>query len=365
MKKRLAVLIAAAMLVTSMPFFAFAGDEEPAANGGEPIVSEEGGETGETGGTVIFNDWNEDHTVYYDENGNALTGVVKEIDGKMYFFSSAGVLDMSDGWKTAADGTYYVSSGSIVTSPIRIAGSTTVTKKTKIYYNKKKKKWQTKKIKKAKTKYKITNSTVNTNYLYMFGTDGKLIKTTGLYTYNGSEYYGLGGGVLQTGWAAIGNNAMYFYPNNGSMAKGTKVGYLNVPANGRLGQAYAMGVRQLNKSGWDLKKAYKFSYKIKYQGRWYRAKDSETYAIKGFSKNKGNCYVMAATFYIQAKLLGYDVHQVEGKVGIWPHSWTVIMQDGKEWIYDPNFKNETRRNGWKIWYGKKRTWKYSKYHKMN
>lgn len=377
MKKRLAVLIAAAMLVTSMPFFAFAGDEEPAANGGEPIVSEEGGETGETGGTgeigedgqtgetVIFNGWNEDHTVYYDENGNALAGVVKDIDGKLYFFNSSGVLDMSDGWKTAADGTYYVSSGAIVTSPVRIAGSKTVTKKVKLYYNKKKKKWQTKKIKKAKTKYKTTKSVVKTNYLYMFGTDGKLRKNTGLYTYNGREYYGLGGGVLKTGWAAIGNNAMYFNPANGSMAKNTTVGYLKVPANGRLGQAYAMGVRQLNKSGWTLKKAYKFSYKLKYQGRWYRAKDSETYAIKGFGKHKGNCYVMAATFYIQAKLLGYDVHQVQGKVGIWPHSWTVIRQNGKEWIYDPNFKNETGRNGWKIWYGKRGTWKYSKYHKMN
>ena len=73
---------------------------------------------------------------------------------------------------------------------------------------------------------------------------------------------------------------------------------------------------------------------------------------------------MAATFYIMAKLLGYDVHQVAGKVDL-PHSWTVIRQDGREWVYDPNFKNETGRNGWKIYYGKKGTWKYNHYHKMN
>ena len=175
---------------------------------------------------------------------------------------------------------------------------------------------------------------------------------------------GLGGGVIKTGWAAIGNNAMYFDKDTGFMAKDKKIGYLKVPKNGRLGKAYALGVRQLDKSGWSLKKAYKFSYKIKYQGRSYRAKNSETYAIKGFTKKKGNCYVMAATFYIMAKLLGYDVHQVEGKVDL-PHSWTVIKENGKEWVYDPNFKNETGRNGWKIYYGKKGTWKYNHYHKMN
>ena len=57
------------------------------------------------------------------------------------------------------------------------------------------------------------------------------------------------------------------------MAKNTTVGYLKVPANGRLGKAYALGVRQLDKSGWTLRDAYTFSYKIKYQGRSYRAKN--------------------------------------------------------------------------------------------
>lgn len=341
MKKRLVILIAAAMLLTSVPFCALADDNIHAAG------------------------WNADHTVYCDESGNPLANVVRNIDGRLYYFNGAGVLDMSEGWKTVADGRYYVLSGSIVTSPVRIAGSRTVTKKTKLYYNKKKKKWQKKRIRKARTKYRTTVSAVASNDLYMFGTDGRLITDTGLYSYNGCEYYGLGGGVIKTGWAAIGSSAMYFYPANGSMAKNTTIGHLKIPENGRLGPAYAMGVTQLDKSGWSLKKAYTYSYKLKYQGRHYRAKDAETYAIKGFRKNKGNCYVMASTFYIQAKLLGYDVHQVEGRVGFNPHSWTVINQGGREWIYDPNFRNETGRNGWKIWYGKKGTWKYNSYHKMN
>ncbi|MBR3330494.1 MAG: hypothetical protein IKG25_04675 [Mogibacterium sp.] len=328
MKKRLVILIAATLLITSMPFFAFAEDEAPAA-------------------------------------GSSQANVVREVEGRLYYFDGSGEPDMTNGWKTASNGIYYVSSGQIVTSPVWIEGSKTLTKKTKLYYNKKKKKWQTKKIKKAKTKYKITEYTVKTNDLYNFNSDGRLITTKGLYLHDGNEYYGLGEGAVKTGWAAIGDSAMYFDPSTGAMAKNTTVGYLKVPANGRLGKAYALGVKQLDKSGWTLKNAYKFSYKLKYQGRWYRAKNSETYAIKGFTKHKGNCYVMAATFYIQGKLLGYDIHQVHGKVGIWPHSWTVIKENGKEWVYDPNFRNETGRNGWRIYYGKKGTWKYSKKKKMN
>ena len=181
-------------------------------------------------------------------------------------------------------------------------------------------------------------------------------------------YYGLGGGRLHTGWRAIVQKkkgyAVYFYKSSGAMAKNTKIKHLKIPKNGRLGRAYYLGIKRLDKTGWSLKSAFWWSVRMRYQGRWYRAKDSETYAIKGFTKGYGNCYCMAATFYVMAKLLGYDVHQVEGRVDL-PHSWTVIKQDGKEWVYDPNFTNETGRNGWKIYYGKKGTWRYNHYHKMN
>ncbi len=59
MKKRIAILIAAAMLVTSMPFFAFADDETPAAGGTDQT------ETTETGGTTepeVPSGWNDGHT---------------------------------------------------------------------------------------------------------------------------------------------------------------------------------------------------------------------------------------------------------------------------------------------------------------
>lgn len=331
MKKKIAILLAAALMVTSMPFYALADDGAVTADTTEQTqeavtaVEGEGAASGEAQQTV-YPCWNDDHTSYFDENGNMVTGVVK------------------------------------------IAGTKTITKKIKYYYSKKKKKWQTSKIKGAKTKYVKKKKTAAADYLYMFGEDGVLVTTKGVFTYNGEEYYGLGNGRLKTGWVAIVENkkgkAVYFSKDNGAMAKNTTIGHLKVPKNGRLGRAYYLGVKRLDKTGWSLKKAYRYSSKIKYQGRSYRAKNSETYAIKGFTKGHGNCYVMAATFYIMAKLLGYDVHQVEGKVDL-PHSWTVIKQNGKEWVYDPNFTNETGRNGYKIYYGKKGTWRYNHYHKMN
>ena len=401
MKERLAILIAAAMLITSMPFYAFAGDSavndgseqtetavnegdgtensEPAVKEGNsseeisgPVVTtgEDNGSEGQGAGTddpqpedqaaQILNGWNEDHTAYYDENGEPLTDTVKKIDDVLCYFNADGLYDTSDGWKTASEGKYYIKSGRIVTAPTKIK----VSKKVKYYYNKKTKKWQKKKISGAKTKYK----TVTGSYLYMFAKSGKLKKTKGLFKYSGKEYYGKGNGVLKTGWVAFKEKkkgkASFFNKKTGAMEKNKKVKYLKIPKSGRLGKAYYLGVKRLNKTGWSLRAAYRWSSRMRYQGRSYRAKNSETYAVKGFSKGYGNCYCMAATFYIMAKLLGYDVHQVEGRVDL-PHSWTVIRQDGRDWVYDPNFTNETGRNGWKMYYGKKGTWRYNHYHKMN
>ena len=136
MKKKLAVLIAAAILITSMPFYAFAGDET-GTDAENQLVST---------GTV-------------EETAPApATNQVITVNGKLCYYNAAGQPDMSDGWKNASNGTYFVRSGVIATSPVMMTGTQTVTKKVKVYYNKKKKKWQTKKIKGAKTKYKKKRS---------------------------------------------------------------------------------------------------------------------------------------------------------------------------------------------------------------
>lgn len=191
---------------------------------------------------------------------------------------------------------------------------------------------------------------------------------------SGNEYYAVNNsGKLATGWKAYKRgkkkklNGYYFSKTNGRMAKNTRVGHLKIPKNGRLHKAYAYGIRTLNKKGWSLKAAYNYSCRLRYYGQSYRvqgANKSERYSLRGFREKRGNCFVMASTFYIMAKLLGYNVRQVSGAVGA-PHSWTEIRQNGKIRVCDPDFQHETGRNGYKVYYGQRGTWRYAKMANLN
>lgn len=298
---------------------------------------------------------------YFGDDGIMQTGFVK-IDNSLYYFFSDGKATTAKTW-FAIEGTsvkdrYGLGGGKIAAGPYGVSSKVSYKAKVKKRY-KKRGKWRTKYVKVTRTKTVVT--------VYWFDWDnGQKGHGAGFFDDNGKSYYCKGDGVLATGWQALkrdGNlNGYYFNKSTGAMAKGTTIGHLKIPANGKLHEAYALGIQKLNKTGWSLRQAYKNSYRIKYQGRWWRQSSSEKYAMKGFKYNKGNCYVMAATFYIQAKLLGYNVRQIHGKVAYRaPHSWTQIY-NGKSWrVYDPNFRNETGRNGWNIYYGKKGTWRYTNY----
>ena len=197
--------------------------------------------------------------------------------------------------------------------------------------------------------------------LWFFDTETKALRVgkAGFAKDSDGSYYVKKSGKIATGWQAINKRAYYFSKKTGVQVKGKSVHYLKIPKKGYLGRAYDDGVKTLNKNGWSLKAAYKFSYKLTYYDRWYRTKSAEKYSYRGFEKKHGNCYVMAATFYVQAELLGYRVRMVQGKIGYWPHCWTQIKHGKKWYVYDPNFRNETHRSGWKIYYGKPGTWRYS------
>ena len=282
-----------------------------------------------------FTGWNSNHTKYLIKD--VPVKGLKKLDGSWYFFNT----------KTG----------------VRVTGWRQINKKW-YFFN-------TKSGKAFTGVHKIGKG------LYFFDENTAKAKSKGFFKDKaGKEYYSTSAkGKLATGFQALTRgkkkvkNGYYFSKKTGAMAKNTVVGHLRIPKSGRLHAAYYYGIKTLNKQGWTLKAAYKYAYKTKYQGRWYRvskktALKSEAYSIKGFTKRKGNCYVMAAQFYVMAKLLGADIRQVYGKVGL-PHSWTEIRQGGKTWVYDPNFRNETGRNGWKIWYGKKGTWRYHKKGKLN
>lgn len=352
MKKRLTLILMLTLIISMIPALAFAANEPVTDTGAVADAETDGTDTGgePVQEPTVPSGWvKENGKTYYYSKGDKVTGW-KTIKGKKYYFNSNGV--MQTGMVTIKGKVYYLKNGvkTVAEGWKKIKGNKYYGYKNGTFANKP-----------VKIKKKV----------YLFSKSGKLVKKKGLFKYNGKWYYGLGKGRLKTGWVAEGKKAMYFNEKNskktgtlGSMARNTTVGYLKIPKSGKLGYAYALGVKQLDKSGWSLWNAYVFSYRLSYGGRWYRRKTSEEYSIRGFTQGWGNCYVMAATFYIQAKLLGYDVHQVAGKVDL-PHSWTVIRQNGREWVYDPNFRNETGRNGWKIYYGKKGTWRYNSFYKMN
>ena len=68
--------------------------------------------------------------------------------------------------------------------------------------------------------------------------------------------------------------------------------------------------------------------------------------------------------------MGYDAHYVEGYVprkggGVVTHGWVEIVMNGTLYVFDPNFTNETGRNGYKITYGTSGTWRYQDYRRVS
>lgn len=71
----------------------------------------------------------------------------------------------------------------------------------------------------------------------------------------------------------------------------------------------------------------------------------EQYAMNAFEQRVGNCLNFAAAFYQIGKYLGLPIRFVQGSVlytngtyGV--HAWTLINENGKEWVYDPEAQYE-------------------------
>lgn len=120
-----------------------------------------------------------------------------------------------------------------------------------------------------------------------------------------------------------------------------------------------------------LKKAFKWSSKLPYTNISKKIKKDdkalEYYGTYGFTKNKGDCNVQAATFTLMAQVLGYDATFVRGYVpqalkngkpsNFGAHAWTTIKLSKKNYVFDPNFE-KTHKAGWKFKYGAKKHYRY-------
>ena len=146
--------------------------------------------------------------------------------------------------------------------------------------------------------------------------------------------------------------------------------FIKKPGSDTNAHKYPLAAAKLNAVGWDMQAAFKAASAIPYYGHTADMPQTadtsmEWYADYGFKNGKGNCYVMAAMFCEMAKSMGYEAHQISGKVpllagGYGPHSWVEVVVNGTTYVCDPDFTNETGYNGYMINYGQSGTWRYVK-----
>ncbi len=302
----------------------------------------------EADGTMAVNAWQRDSNgmCYLGADGRMVTGFL-EVDGKTYYLRESGakVGTRATGWQSL-NGAWYCfdGDGAMITSD-----------------------WA-----------------IDTNGMCYLGADGRLL--SGWQTIDGVTYYlnerhNGSFGVRSVRPTYI-DGKMYMFGANGALITNTQVGLLgktwNVDGNGviegYLTATSAQAAAVLDRVGWTLRSAFNWSVGLTYYNRALRAPSgsihSDFYANYGFQNRRGNCYVMACTFYQMARLLGYEVYFVEGHVANSrggkgaDHGWTEIVQDGKLYVYDPNFTNEMGLNGFKIQYGQRMTWRYQYYQRI-
>lgn len=303
-------------------------------------------------------------TMYFDkETGEAHTGI-SEADGSYYLFNKSGILQEGSGTPVIDGKKYWMNKNSSLNSGWLDMGSI------KMYFD-------------PVTFEAAEGVTTIEGKQYAFDGNGCLLTGRGTPVIHGKKYCFNPDGTVNTGWYTLGSWTMYFDSRTGAAAVGV------VTIDGKQYYFNASGVKQewmatkaeqyaydtLNKIGWNLRAAYNWAAEMPY----YRMSQdvvppgtdpTQWYAEFGFENYTGNCYVMASTFYYMARLLGYDVHRVNGYVPISltaynPHGWCEIDMNGTAYVFDPNFTNEMHMNGYQITYGTSGTWRYSFYSRIN
>ena len=322
------------------------------------------------------------------------------IDGKKYYFEKDG--HQTIGWRSLGGKKYYFVPG---TGQMKLGWSTIDGKK--YYFEKEGHQtigWRSLGGKKyyfvPKTgQMKLGWSTIDGKNYY-FEKDGN--QTTGWRSIGGKMYYFTEKtGVLRKGWLTLGNTKYYlnkdgsrfsgirsiggkkyYFQKNGELLTNEKCYEINgkfydIDKDGvmkEVPKVKALATKVLDKEGWNLESAFEWTSELKYEDRTIEladgVKEADYLAIYGFEKEKGNSFVMASTFYQMAKILGYDVHYVKGKIQyksgrLVSHGWCEIDEDGKTYVCDPYFAHEGGKNGIMFEYGDKGTWIYKNHYRVN
>lgn len=189
-------------------------------------------------------------------------------------------------------------------------------------------------------------------------------------------YYCKGEGRLVTGWQYLEGKVWYFYKETdkkkdaaaGELARDwTTPGGLKIPADGAIGGdeglALAYGIDVLNRYGWSLEEAYRYSASLRFERGSDEHYGFRTHkcALYGFENGAGNCLAWSGTFCTMAKLLGYDCRQIWGSLewrGTVPHAWTEIWENDEPHVYDPRKHDGEDMAGFDVRYGEKDSYKY-------
>lgn len=192
------------------------------------------------------------------------------------------------------------------------------------------------------------------------------------------QYYCTGDGRLATGWKYMDGKAWYFYQNSdvgngggpGEIARDyTTSGGITIGKKGYIdgeeGEALGYGMDVLNRYGWNLRSAFKYSSSLKYAD----GRDNlygltiHSCARHGFKYGQGNCLAWSSTFCVMAKLLGYDCRLVWGTLRFRgedvTHAWNEIWEEDGPHVYDPRKNGGKDFGGFDRHYGEKGTYKYN------
>lgn len=290
---------------------------------------------------------------YYYENGKAVTGW-KTIAGKRYYFSSSGKLKKGiitvnskryllhpqtgvalRGWHNIGNKRYCASADS------SLAVNRWALIKGKYYFFR-------------KDSSLFTGGWVNMNG-YRFYSNSKGERVTGIRKIDGKQYYFTPTGKLVVNKAAYNINGKYYKISSSGVLK-------------PFSKVENMAIKQVKAAGGTLYDAFLWSA---FTLQYYRNSDyvpagmdaAAYFGEYGFTYGRGDCHVMACTFYWMAKVLGYDAHYVSGIVplarGGWgDHGWVEIDQNGGTYVYDPDYAMNVGGGGFKFTYDSPGAWTY-------
>ena len=322
---------------------------------------------------IIVTGWlydSDDNNWFYLSSGGIMQTGWQYIDNNWYYFGAGGRM-WSGGWKYIDNDWYYLGAGGKVQTGWKYINDYWY------YFGAGGRMWS------GGWKY------IDNDWYYL-GAGGKV--QTGWQYINGYWYYFGAGGRMKTGWQYINDKWYYFY-DWGGMLSGTGIvkiddeywyfdndalkyitdlvtvdGVTYAVTNGKASsdeidvvEMYAS--KRLDEVGWDIKSAYNWAASIPYENDAYAYTTTSGAAIHSFISEIGDCVGKAAAFYWMARLLGYDVKLIYGRVplragGYVEHGWVEIVYDGSTYVCDPEFEWETQKNGYMINYGQSNTWRY-------